>query len=471
MTKGWTSTAGRADLHLDWKPTARPARALADALRAAIRSGQVGPGAVMPSTRALAADLGLARGTVSDVYGDLAAEGYLTIRHGAPTRVAAGLSPRPGRDVAASAVTREPIPRWNLVPGTPDVSAFPRSAWTAATRRVMSRSATEAFGYIDPLGHPQLRRTLANYVRRTRGVLAEPDQVIVGSGFAHLLAWWAHVARARGVRTVAFENPSLDSLRLVATRAGLRVVPVDVDDEGLRVADLDAPAVALTPSHQYPLGVTLGPNRRAALVRRAIRDGLVVLEDDYDGEFRFDRRPVGALQAMAPEHISYAGTTSKTLAPGLRLAWLVVPHRLVPEFRATAPALGERHPSSIEQLVLADLIETGGYDRHVRRMRAVYRRRRDRVLAAVEPSLVLPGGIAAGLHLLLQFPAGSPDEATIARVARRHGLAIGLLGPHWFDPARRPPGIVVGYAAPADHAFTPALAALRTTLAALPERA
>ena len=471
MTETWSSAAGTLDLHLDWKPTARPARALADALRAAIRSGQLGPGAVLPSTRALAADLGLARGTVSDVYGDLAAEGYLTIRHGAPTRVAAGLSPRPGQDVDTTTLARDPVPRWDLLPGSPDVSAFPRSAWAAATRRVMTGAAAESLGYIDPLGHPQLRRTLAEYVRRTRGVLAEPDQVIVGAGFAHLLAWWAHVVRARGVRTVAFENPSLDSLRLVAARAGLRVVPVDVDDDGLRVADLDAPAVVLTPSHQYPLGVTLGPDRRAALVRRAISDGLLVLEDDYDGEFRFDRRPVGALQAMAPEHISYGGTTSKTLAPGLRLAWLVVPHRLVPEFRETAPALGERHASGIEQLVLADLIDSGGYDRHVRRMRAVYRRRRDRVLANVDPSLVLPGGIAAGLHLLLQFPAGSPDEATIERVARRHGLAIGLLGPNWHDPAKRPPGIIVGYAAPADHAFAPALAALRTTLAALPERA
>ncbi|HEY3714175.1 MAG TPA: hypothetical protein VGL39_06575 [Jatrophihabitantaceae bacterium] len=174
---------------------------------------------------------------------------------------------------------------------------------------------------------------------------------------------------------------------------------------------------------------------------------------------------------MAPEHVSYAGTTSKTLAPGLRLAWLVVPQRLLREFRDAAPALGERHPSAIDQLVLADLIETGGYDRHVRRMRASYRRRRDRVLAAVDPDLVRPGGIAAGLHLVLQFPPGGPDDATIIRAAKRHSLAIGLLAPNWIDPMGRPGGIVVGFAAPADHAFTPALAALRATLSDLFDRA
>jgi GntR family transcriptional regulator / MocR family aminotransferase len=225
----------------------------------------------------------------------------------------------------------------------------------------------------------------------------------------------------------------------------------------------------VTPAHHYPLGVTLAPDRRAMLARQAVDGARLVLEDDYDGEFRFDRRPVGALQAMAPEHIVYAGTASKTLAPGLRLAWLVVPPRLLPDFRETAAALGQRHPSSIDQLVLADLIETGGYDRHVRRMRGVYRRRRDRVLAAVDPGLVR-GGIAAGLHLALQFPpAGADvlDDATIARVAGRHSLAVGLLAPNWHDPRQGRPGVVVGFAAPPDHAFSPALDALQATLAEL----
>lgn len=459
-------SAGSVDLHLNWTPTVRPARALADALRAAIRSGQVRPGTIVPSTRALAADLGVARGTVSGVYADLAAEGYLTIRPGAPTRVAAGLPPR-ARPIPSVAATKRETPlRWTFAPGRPDVSAFPRTAWLASSRRVLTDSAADTFGYGDPLGHPGLRRALAGYLRRTRGVLAEPEQVIVGAGFAHLLAWWADVARARGVRTVAFEDPSLPWLREVAAGAGLRVAGVAVDDCGLRVGDLDAPAVVVGPAHQYPLGVTLAPERRAVLARRAM-DGLLVLEDDYDGEFRFDRRPVGALQAMAPEHIGYAGTASKTLAPGLRLAWLVVPPRLVRGFREAAPALGGQLPSVLEQLVLADLIETGGYDRHVRRMRAAYRRRRDRVLAAVDPALVQPGGIAAGLHVALRFPPDGPEDVAITRAARRNSLDVGLLAPNWIDPAAGARGIVVGFAAPAEHAFTPALSALRATLADL----
>jgi GntR family transcriptional regulator/MocR family aminotransferase len=425
------------------------------------------PGTVVPSTRALADDLGLARGTVSGVYADLAAEGYLTIRHGAPTRVAAGLNPRPGPRAPVGADGPGPNLRWNLGPGQPDLSAFPWAAWLAATRRMMTRAATESLTYLDPLGHPHLRRALAGYLRRTRGVLAEPEQVVVGSGFGHLLAWWAHVVQARGGRTAAFENPSLPDLREVAAAAGLGITGVDVDGDGLQVADIDAAAVVVTPAHHYPLGVTLAPDRRAALARQAIDGGRLVLEDDYDGEFRFDRRPVGALQAMAPEHIVYAGTASKTLAPGLRLAWLVVPPRLLPDLRAAAAALGERHPSSIDQLVLADLIETGAYNRHVRRMRGVYRRRRDRVRAVVAPQQPLPAGIAAGLHLAVQLPAGGPDDATITRVARRHSLDIGLLAPNWHDPRAGRRGVVVGFAAPPDHAFAPALQALQATLAEL----
>jgi GntR family transcriptional regulator/MocR family aminotransferase len=462
VPESWASV----DLHLDWTPGRRPAQALGDVLRAAIRGGQLPPGAVLPSTRALAGDLGVARGTVSTVYADLAAEGYLTLRHGAPTRVAAGVLVRP-RDADLTASAGQPAPRWTLSPGQPDVSAFPRAAWATATRRVMTRVPAESLGYADPFGHPTLRAALAAYLRRARGVLATPEQVIVGAGFAHLLAWWARVVQARGITDVSFEDPSLPALRAVVAASGLRLAGVDVDDDGLRVRDVDAPAVVVTPAHHYPLGVTLGPRRRAELARRAVEAGLLVLEDDYDGEFRFDRRQVGALQALAPDHIAYAGTTSKTLAPGLRLGWLVVPRRLAGEFRDAAPALGERHASVIDQLVLAELIETGAYDRHIRRVRAVYRRRRDQVLSAVDPALVPRAGIAAGLHLALLFPSGGPGDAAILEAARRHGLAIGLLNPTWMVPAGRPSGIVVGFAAPAEHAFGPALAALRATLAEL----
>jgi GntR family transcriptional regulator / MocR family aminotransferase len=462
VPESWASL----DLHLNWTPTRRPAQALGDALRAAIRGGQLPPGAALPSTRALAGDLAVARGTVSAVYADLAAEGYLTIRHGAPTRVAAGVLARQ-RVADPAATAGEPAPRWTLSPSQPDVSAFPRVAWAAATRRIVTRVPAEALGYADPFGHPALRAALAGYLRRARGVLATPQQVIIGAGFAHLLAWWARVGKARGIADVSFEDPSLPALRAIVAASGLRLHGVEVDDDGLRVCDIDAPAVVVTPAHHYPLGVTLEPARRARLARRAVESGLLVLEDDYDGEFRFDRRPVGALQALAPDHIVYAGTTSKTLAPGLRLGWLVVPPRLAGEFREAVAVFGERHASVIDQLVLADLIETGAYDRHIRRMRAAYRRRRDRVLAAVNPALLPPAGIAAGLHLALRFPPGGPGDAAILEAARRHSLAVGLLRPTWIDPAGRPGGIVVGFAAPPEHAFGPALGALRATLADL----
>jgi GntR family transcriptional regulator/MocR family aminotransferase len=328
----------------------------------------------------------------------------------------------------------------------------------------MTRVPAEALGYVDPLGHPALRAALAGYLRRARGVLAAPQQLIVGAGFAHLLAWWARVVQARGIADVSFEDPSLPALRAIMGASGLRLHGVEIDDDGLQVREVGTPAVVVTPAHQYPLGVTLEPARRAELARRAVEAGLLVLEDDYDGEFRFDRRPVGALQALAPDHIVYAGTTSKTLAPGLRLGWLVVPRRLAEEFRQAAPALGDRHASVIDQLVLADLIETGAYDRHVRRVRGVYRRRRDRVLAAVDRELLSPAGIAAGLHLALRFPPGGPDDAAILEAARRHSLSIGLLGSTWMDPARRASGIVVGFAAPPEHAFASARDALRAML-------
>ena len=466
MPESWASV----DLHLEWTPTRRPAQTLGDALRAAIRAGQLPSGTALPSTRALAGDLGVARGTVSSVYADLAAEGYLSIRHGAPTRVAAGVFAHV-RDAGPAATAGEPAPRWTLSPGQPDVSAFPRAAWAAATRRVMTRVPAEALVYADPFGHPALRAALAGYLRRARGVLATPQQVIVGAGFAHLLAWWVRVVRGRGIADVSVEDPSLPGLRAIMAASGLRLHGVEIDGDGLRVGDVDAPAVVVTPAHQYPLGVTLQPARRAELARRAIESGLLVLEDDYDGEFRFDRRPVGALQALAPDHIIYAGTTSKTLAPGLRLGWLVVPRRLAGEFGETAPALGDRHASVIDQLVLADLIETGAYDRHIRRVRAAYRRRRDRVLAAVDPAVLPPAGIAAGLHLALRFPPGGPGDGAILEAARRHSLEIGLLGPTWMDPAGRPNGIVVGFGAPAERAFGPALAALRATLVDLRDAA
>ncbi|PXY20737.1 PLP-dependent aminotransferase family protein [Prauserella muralis] len=457
MAGSWTSVG--PDVHLDWDPrTGR--QGLADALRDAVRTGRLAHGSVVPSTRALAADLGIARGTVTRVYTDLAAEGYLRTRQGAPTTVAAHGGPPASPPRAAAS---EPATRWSLRPGSPDLSAFPRTDWLAATRRVLHRAPSSAFGYTEERGARPLREALARYLARSRGVLADPERIVVCGGYSHAMFVLATALRERGERDLAFENPSLWIHRDIAAAAGLTVVAVPVDADGIRVSELDTPAVVVTPAHQYPLGMTLAPGRRSALARWATTTGGLVVEDDYDGEFRFDREPVGALQALAPERIAYAGTASKTLAPGLRLGWLVLPRALVDPVRAVLTAQGWRAPV-MEQLVLAELIDSGAYDRHVRRRRTAYRTRRDRLLAAL-PRALSPQGISAGLQVLLTLPEAGPAERDVLAAARRHSLTLETLGPHWHTPGPHRQGLVLGYATPAEHAFSGAVEALSRTLA------
>jgi GntR family transcriptional regulator/MocR family aminotransferase len=327
-------------------------------------------------------------------------------------------------------------------------------------------------GYGDELGHPRLRAALADYLGRVRGVVAAPDRVAVCSGYVQALGLLAAALRAEGARSVAFEDPSLPECRRAVEAAGLATVGVPVDGQGIRVdllADLlarpDRPAaVVVTPAHQYPFGVTLHPHRRAELVELARSAGTLIIEDDYDGEFRFDRQPVGSLQALAPDLVVYAGTASKTLAPGLRLSWLVLPDRLRPPVR-TAKFFADRHKGVIEQLTLAELIVAGHYDRHVRRCRARYRRRRDTVVALLTElgGRLAPAGIAAGLHVLVLVGDQAREAAVLARTDDLSVRVEGL-GRCWLSEGPHPGGIVVGYAAPADHAFTPALRALAACL-------
>ncbi|MCR6489440.1 PLP-dependent aminotransferase family protein [Amycolatopsis sp. OK19-0408] len=447
MADSWSSPG--LDVHLDWQPSTGRG-GLTTAIRAAIREGRWQAGAAVPSTRSLAHDLGIARGTVTRVYADLAAEGYLHTAQGAPTRVAtAGSLPQS----APRQAPREPAPRWDLRPGRPDLTAFPRQAWLTATRRALLRTPAAAFGYESELGAPELRETLAGYLARARGVVADPDRVVVCHGYSHAVAVLSRALHGLGVGEVAFENPSLGRYRSIAAAQGPRVVGVDVDEHGLDVSALDSPAVVVTAAHQYPTGVTLAPHRRAALAR----SGAWVLEDDYDGEFRFDRQRVGALQALAPERVVYAGTASKTLAPALRLAWLVLPRSLVEPVRAAMADSGSR-PAVPDQLALAELIDSGAYDQHIRRSRAEYRTRRARLMAAL-PDSVRPQGIPAGLHLLLRLPPDGPSEATALAACRRRSIGIEGLTPYWMTPDR-PGGLLVGYAATPKHAFAGAIQTL-----------
>lgn len=312
MAERW-ATFG-IDLHLDPSgPGLR--RGLTDALREAVRGGRLAPGTRLPSSRALAADLGIARNTVADAYADLIAEGWLTARQGSGTRVAPRAVPeRPAAPTPSRVPGRLP---YSLMPGTPDLASFPRAEWLKATRRALAAAPHDAFGYGDPRGRPELREALAGYLSRVRGVRADPGHVVVCSGFAHGLQLLAQVLRARGARTLAVEPYGLDAHWDIVHRAGLKTAPLGRDALGTRAQDPgDADAVLLNPAHQFPLGGALLPERRAAVVEWARRTGGLILEDDYDGEFRYDRQPVGALQDLDPGRVVHLGTASKSLAPG-----------------------------------------------------------------------------------------------------------------------------------------------------------
>jgi GntR family transcriptional regulator/MocR family aminotransferase len=439
---------------------------LESALRDAVRTGRLAPGLLLPSSRTLAADLGIARNTVADAYSQLIAEGWLTARQGSGTRVAHRVQPVLATPTAVEAASH---PRYDLRPGTPDVSAFPRSAWLAAARRALTAAPAEALGYTDPRGRPELREALAGYLARARGLQVAPGRIVVSSGFTQGLGLICQVLRRRGARTLAVEAYSLAAHRDVAAASGLAIETVPVDDQGAVVSQLgDASAVLLTPAHQFPVGAALVPERRSDVVDWAAASGGLVIEDDYDGEFRYDRQPLGAVQALAPEHVVYGGTASKSLAPGLRLGWLVLPAGLVDEVIA-AKAVVDRNTSSIDQLTLADFISSGGYDRQVRRARLTYHRRRDQLVAALRrhaPAAQVTG-ITAGLHLLLGLPAGQTEDDIIARAAAR-GLALEGIAPYNATGEPHPPALVVGYGTPPEHAFTGAVARLTATLTESP---
>ena len=456
MRENWASSD---ELHLELDPAGGRRAAVEHAIRSAIRDGRLHPGDPLPSARALARDLGLARGTVAEAYGQLAAEGFLRSTPRGATRIAAMATAAPtGAD--------EPVPerpRFNLEIGEPDVSGFPRRAWAAALRQALTAAPDTAMLVGDPRGRPELREALAGHLRRTRGALVDPARVVVCCGFSHALAIVAAAARDTGGRTLALEDPCVAHHRRIAA-GSLKVVPLPVDERGALVPDGDAAVAVLTPAHQFPFGATLAPERRTAFVGWARERGALVLEDDYDGEFRYDRQPVGALQGLDPECVAYAGTASKTLAPGLRLAWLVLPGAFVEPALAAKERLGGS-PSTLDQIALAELLRSGAYDRHVRRMRQRYRRRRDALLAMLgRAAPELPTrGIAAGLHLLAELPDAATERRLVETAAAR-GLRVNGMAGFWHDPAGRQSGLVLGYATPPEHGYAQALQALEDVL-------
>ncbi|GAB3454823.1 MocR-like pyridoxine biosynthesis transcription factor PdxR [Actinophytocola sediminis] len=416
-------------------------RRVESALRGAIRDGQLAPGVRLPSSRDLAAQLGVARGTVTAAYGQLVAEGYLTSRPGSGTLVAEAL----GRPEPPATPTQQPR-RWrfDLRPGLPALSAFPRAEWVSATRAVLTELPDEALGYPDPAGLPELRAELAGYLGRVRAVTATAADMVITHGAAEGLSLLASVIGDR----IAVEDPGHPGQLEMLRTNGSIPVPTTVDSQGIDVAALaaaDCRAVVVTSAHQFPLGVALHPARRHALLAWAREHDGLIIEDDYDAEHRYDRPALRAMQAMAPARVAYLGSVSKTLAPALRLGWLVLPPAVLAKVvrRKEVTDLG---CSPLPQAAFARLLRSGGYDRHLRRTRALYRARRDALLAALADRLPSwqPVGVAAGLHVVLRLPPGTDDAALSDRLADR-----GINAPALSTYARRPPypGLVLGYAA------------------------
>jgi GntR family transcriptional regulator/MocR family aminotransferase len=436
---------------------------LEDELRAAVRQGRLTPGSRLPSSRTFAKDLGIGRNSVADAYAQLVAEGWFVARHGAGTWVAE--RPDGGPDAPADDPDEPGRVRFDLRPGVPDLGAFPRTAWLAAARRALTVAADDSFGYGDPRGLRVLREALAEYLVRARRVAVSPGRIVVCAGFTQGLELICGVLRGRGARTVAVEAFGHQLHRDIIHASGLTTTALAVDGAGAVVGDLgDAGAALLTPAHQFPLGVALAPERRRQAIEWAADTGSIVVEDDYDGEFRYDRQAIGAMQSLVPDQVIYAGTAAKSLAPGLRLGWLVLPSALVDEVVEIKRARG-MFPGTLDQLTFAELLASGGFDRQVRRARLAYRRRRDRLVAALakEAPGVEISGIAAGLHALAHLPDRDESEV-VAWAAAQHGLALQGLGDFTEPGYQRGPALVIGYATPPDHAYTSTLARLTTAL-------
>lgn len=464
------ANSGTRDLHLDVRegltPGARGTKdALIDALRDSVRTGRLAKGTVLPPSRTLAADLGLARNTVAEAYAELVAEGWLASRQGAGTWVA-GTSSAPRAALPSRPYGARVTPVHNLMPGSPDVAEFPRAQWAACMRKALTNAPTEALRMGDPRGRPELRSALAEYLARARGVRVSPESVVICAGVRQAVQL---LVRTIG-GPIAVEAYGLFLFRDAIAQCGVPTIPIGVDERGAVVGeldDIDVTSVLLTPAHHNPLGMSLHSSRRTAVVEWASRTGGFVLDDDYDGEFRYDRQPVGALQALRPDRVAYLGSTSKSLSQALRLGWMVLPESLVDLVIATAGG-HSFYVDVISQLTLAEFIASGFYDRHIRRMRTRYRRRRDTLVSVLAPFRVRVSGLAAGVNALVTLPDGAEPE--VMRRAAEAGIALSGLSimrhPQAGSDVADRDGLVVGFAAAAEHAFPAAVSALCDVLRA-----
>jgi GntR family transcriptional regulator / MocR family aminotransferase len=413
-------------------------------IRDGVRSGRLAAGMRLPSTRGLAGELGVSRGVVTEAYCQLVAEGYLTTSQGAPVRVTRAI-----RATAPRAQARSLLPKfaYHFHPGLPDLASFPRDRWLRSLRTALRQSPLDAVGYGDPRGVPELREALGDYLGRVRGTASDPDHLMLCTGFMQGFSLLCRVLHGHGVRAIALEDPGWHTHRLIVEQAGLEVVPVPVDAHGLQVSELeqsDAAVAVVTPAHQFPTGKVLSPERRAALVEWAESGERLIVEDDFDGEYHYQRAAVGALQGLAPERVVYIGSASKRLAPAMRLGWLLLPSWLAWQMISTK-AIEDGGSEVLGQLALCDFLARGELDRHLRRMRLRYEQRREAMLGALARSLPhgRPSDGGAGLFELVELPE-QIDEAALVGAAAQRGVGVEGLALHRFTP-HGPPGLVLGF--------------------------
>ncbi|MDX6333858.1 MAG: GntR family transcriptional regulator / MocR family aminotransferase [Streptosporangiaceae bacterium] len=436
---------------MEFRPGVPLRRQLEGALRVAIRSGRLAPGSVLPPSRDLADEIGVSRGVVVDSYAQLATEGYLTAKRGSGTHVA--LLPASGRPPAPRKVRVPEHFRYDLRPGQADFHAFPRARWKASLVRALRELPDRRLGYANHLGVAELRNAVAGYLARGRGVVVEPEHVVICCAASQALTVLWQALRQQGGRRVAVEDPGWRWQRYTVEHAGLEAVPVRVDADGLVVSELaaaDVDAVVMTPAHQYPTGVVMTAERRSALITWARERRALIVEDDYDVEYRFGREPVASLQGLAPDLVAFVGTTSKTLAPALRLAWMVPPSHLIDDVENMLLVTGVT-PPTLDQMAMASFIEDAALERHLRSMRRRYRAKRDVLVGALGTHLpgVRISGAAAGLHLLAWLPDGTDEHETAMR-ARRSGVGVHELHRHCTTHASSSPALILGFALPSE---------------------
>jgi GntR family transcriptional regulator/MocR family aminotransferase len=417
-------------------------RSLAEALRNAIQDGRLRVDTALPSSRRLAADLGVSRGVVTDAYDQLVSESYLDVKpRSAPVVAAVVAAPPPAPEPVA------PSWRFDFNAVTPDVGLFPRRAWLRAAERALRDAPQAALDYGDHRGRIELRLALATYLGRARAVRVDPGRIVVTQGFTQALDLLCRVLVQRDATTLAMETPSHPDLRATVTRSGLELVGCPVDSDGLRTSELEAlhaDAVVVAPAHQFPTGAVMSPRRRVTLIEWAEAHGALVIEDDYDAEFRYDRNPVGAVQGLDPGRVAHVGTASKTLAPGVRLGWISLPADFVDDVRVTKGVTDSGSPA-VDQLAFANLLSTGEYERHVVRARHVYRRRRDRLVQAFSAKLpqLEVRGAAAGMQMLLPL-ADEVDDEAVAEAAASKGIGVRPMSSlHLVRSTER--GLLLGY--------------------------